>query len=1067
MFTARPHGATTARSQLVLRSMMLSSHLAHRLRPLAAAGLAIGVLLVGCDNPVAPNSPPTQPLVDVTSSCGGGSCGPVYAETVIEADGGAAKNVYLSAAVQQPTLVEIRMQGYITGIHAVNGEVLNVGPEGQKGSGGMFDQECYAKLSITFSGTGGASSGARCNMHALSYVDTVVVQGEGLVSRTSGHPDQFTNECVNRPCWEYGGAQTVTVREVPVTLALTAAHALEPAGTPVRPHDDLKLTVTASHPRAQFSVSDWRWTPENDTARVLCNPGAECLTSAIGRSGRVEATGRVNGRDTVLALDIAVVPSTLSLTVRKYDPTVPDIRANDDLIFTAVVSHGRSVFQAKEWWLQAASASVGDTARRTVCGAGPSKECWTSTTRSTTMHLRALVDGRELSAELPVALAPSSLWISSNKEDVDLYTPVTFKAELGSGASTLTNIAWSWKNDGDSVANPNPCWYNGGRECYATELVKSGTMSLRGKLDGRDTTVSKRLAVVPKPTTIRVAQDRTRIKPRERATFTIKNSRERMSVTNIKWWYIADQDGARSEPCYYQGQSQCWSDAIERSGTMWVKATVEGRDTSVATHLDVVPVTLKITAAPAPIMPRDSVTFTAEPSWPDVSFQIKRWWYVGATDSVTLDLCSSTTSVPTCGTRAVYQTGTVYAQAMLVGKDTTLHAPLAVTPQPLKLRASAGGNNSSSSGGTVRAPRLAASAAGASTFRASAATSTTVTTVPYDVVTYQAYLEHGGSQLTVRKWWFRSNASTREACPEASALALPECTDSSASSVDTMYVEALVNGRLDSAAAAVMVVPTTLSLRADKMVIEPFERVVFSTQLSSRRSRLEVKAWWYETSDGRRIDRPCAEPSGGVCTSTAIDRPGRMFVTAAVDGNDTTVSANLQVVKCPTGDPWLDDQAVRDSIDALYQRSLPGAPGAGNYGIERTAILTRDASNSSLEWEEFPSRNPNPCFVDPDPRTIPTSKLGGVIFHTHILSAGDSVPPTCGAQFGPVIDPALPEISAYDWAYWSNVPALSGVITANAVWTYTRTRDTTQWRDDSPSVRTHDRRLWKTPACRF
>ena len=111
------------------------------------------------------------------------------------------------------------------------------------------------------------------------------------------------------------------------------------------------------------------------------------------------------------------------------------------------------------------------------------------------------------------------------------------------------------------------------------------------------------------------------------------------------------------------------------------------------------------------------------------------------------------------------------------------------------------------------------------------------------------------------------------------------------------------------------------------------------------------------------------------------------------DFNDNVLSVVI-ARRCVTGNPILDDPAVRqDILNALTQSGV-GGPAQSRREIGGYVYQQPDGSYRARP-RSTPDPNATPCSTAPGgPEVQPGETLAGV-WHTHPFAAGDTLPPNC------------------------------------------------------------------------
>lgn len=121
---------------------------------------------------------------------------------------------------------------------------------------------------------------------------------------------------------------------------------------------------------------------------------------------------------------------------------------------------------------------------------------------------------------------------------------------------------------------------------------------------------------------------------------------------------------------------------------------------------------------------------------------------------------------------------------------------------------------------------------------------------------------------------------------------------------------------------------------------------------------------------------------------------GTLWFKGVFNGQSDSLSQHVNVVKCPTGDPILDDSRFRQILKAEYDSSgadrLPYA-----QRREYAGAYYRDPSADTVVFVPFPKANSTPCtFLIPSPfPTSPPIPWLTAIPHAHPTDTVETVPP--------------------------------------------------------------------------
>lgn len=127
------------------------------------------------------------------------------------------------------------------------------------------------------------------------------------------------------------------------------------------------------------------------------------------------------------------------------------------------------------------------------------------------------------------------------------------------------------------------------------------------------------------------------------------------------------------------------------------------------------------------------------------------------------------------------------------------------------------------------------------------------------------------------------------------------------------------------------------------------------------------------------------DPGTGICTLAGGSAPVALVVTAVTEqGVTLTTTVEVQQVNCPTGDPVLDNQAVRNLLKQLIRLGLAG-------GREYAGVVVRDR-NTGIESFLIDSISSGTCTSSSFNQSIPANLEALHIAHFHPTATGDTVP---------------------------------------------------------------------------
>lgn len=188
-------------------------------------------------------------------------------------------------------------------------------------------------------------------------------------------------------------------------------------------------------------------------------------------------------------------------------------------------------------------------------------------------------------------------------------------------------------------------------------------------------------------------------------------------------------------------------------------------------------------------------------------------------------------------------------------------------------------------------------------------------------------------------------------------------------------------------------VARNLSLVAVPNVVDAGVPVTFTASGNSPGGQVPtIQSWSWVPDSGVGRTPACAMSTALVCT-VPVYETGTMYV-RGIMFDQTTEQASARVavrdtVPCPTGDPILDDPAVRQGLKQVWNASNPEAPSDSNR-IEHGAWI-RLGSNGSLFVDPFPSSwAATGCGIDVPPETRPPSDAVAWV-HTHGWTRGEKM----------------------------------------------------------------------------
>jgi hypothetical protein len=127
------------------------------------------------------------------------------------------------------------------------------------------------------------------------------------------------------------------------------------------------------------------------------------------------------------------------------------------------------------------------------------------------------------------------------------------------------------------------------------------------------------------------------------------------------------------------------------------------------------------------------------------------------------------------------------------------------------------------------------------------------------------------------------------------------------------------------------------------------------------------------------------DPGTGICTLAGGSAPVALVVTAVTEqGVTLTTTVEVQQINCPTGDPVLDNQAVRNLLKQLVRLGLAG-------GREYAGVVVRDR-NTGIESFLIDSISSGTCTSSSFNQSIPANLEALHIAHYHPTATGDTVP---------------------------------------------------------------------------
>jgi hypothetical protein len=202
-----------------------------------------------------------------------------------------------------------------------------------------------------------------------------------------------------------------------------------------------------------------------------------------------------------------------------------------------------------------------------------------------------------------------------------------------------------------------------------------------------------------------------------------------------------------------------------------------------------------------------------------------------------------------------------------------------------------------------------------------------------------------------------------------------------------------------------------MALTADKEVIPSPQAVKF--QAGSVPFAYEYNAvpfrvtnWEWRAEDGTAGQTVPCSPSSNPC-STVVKESGTMTVTALVNGFEQTKSVKVEVIPCPTGDPILDNEALRNQLMAAMARSNPDSTPESMKRREVGGLIFRSVDDLGVTryyFKEAPSyKSQTPCLNDWDGFSgNHPDDMAVAVFHTHPNAPGEMVygcPGKDAAQF--------------------------------------------------------------------
>jgi hypothetical protein len=145
-----------------------------------------------------------------------------------------------------------------------------------------------------------------------------------------------------------------------------------------------------------------------------------------------------------------------------------------------------------------------------------------------------------------------------------------------------------------------------------------------------------------------------------------------------------------------------------------------------------------------------------------------------------------------------------------------------------------------------------------------------------------------------------------------------------------MAVWANLDGRSQfSYSDYVMVVPPKIKLVASKTKAVVGEVLMYTASPDPDYVSMSISGWRFRPDDTTKVaTTPCG--AGAVTCADSARTSGTMWVYGTVHGVADSASAHVDVIKCPTGNPVLDEPEVRTGLLDMMKRSNPDStPGSG------------------------------------------------------------------------------------------------------------------------------------------
>lgn len=230
----------------------------------------------------------------------------------------------------------------------------------------------------------------------------------------------------------------------------------------------------------------------------------------------------------------------------------------------------------------------------------------------------------------------------------------------------------------------------------------------------------------------------------------------------------------------------------------------------------------------------------------------------------------------------------------------------------------------------------------------------------------------------------------------------------------TLTASATVNGLVKTKDARVEVKTDQITLSANESTVKPGEAVTF-TAATQNGTAFTVQGWqWHSASGAPGLTRSGAACGQAKTCTIRVYEDGHMQVTGAVQGTtipQQAIAPVSVVTQCPSGDPVLDTDHIRDSLVAMLNGS--GYPGLQpGQRTERQGYILQHRVSGELSFVSNYDPNATACTGDIAVDYDSIEYILVAIVHTHPYHLLEAYPPCANypaGRYNPL--PSPPDLS--------------------------------------------------------